>query len=550
MNLSKKILPLAAIMVVALPAGSAMAAPKAKFRFSTASVAVEEGDTGVNTVTVDVTRAGRGGHKALTSAASVHLAIGGSATNGTDYTASVQGGASSLGADTTLSFDSGEVSKRIQFDVAGDLDIEGIEQIALQLKSPSRNAQVTNPSRSTVTIVDNDGPTQVQLDSASYSVSENGGPSLDVRVLRSGDLTGSSSATLTETDGTATRGSDFTMTSPQTISFANGEWEKVVSIPITDDSVKETTETFGLALSNPAGTKPTTLGAISAATVSIMDDDAMPVFRLDSSSYSVGEGDGSLDVTIVRDTDPALAGTVDPNAQSTVDWLTADGSAGAADYTGAPASPDNTLTFDPGDVSETVSIAVLEDALVEGDESFGISLANAVAGALGDPHAALVTIHDNDGTSAGSNPGTGSTDSTAGTTNPGSAQEVLGARATACGLTVKAAKKQKLLKQKGLKLQLRVAERCKLSVATTLKQVKPKKGARSAKALRFKGKNASLTLLPGKAKAVKVSFSKKTLAAIKVALRAHKKFVATVVITAKDSASKSSRRTLKVTIRG
>jgi hypothetical protein len=547
MNLTKKILPLAAIMVVALPAGSAMAAPKAKFRFSTASVAVAEGDSGVSTVTVDVTRAGRGGHKALTSAASVHLAIGGTATNGTDYTASVQGGASSLGADTTLSFDSGEVSKRIQFDVAGDLDIEGIEQIALQLKTPSRNAQVTNPSRSTVTIVDNDGPTQVQLDSASYSVSENGGPSLDVRVLRSGDLTGSSSATLTETDGTATRGSDFTMTSPQTISFANGEWEKVVSIPITDDSVKETTETFGLALSNPAGTKPTTLGAISAATVSIMDDDAMPVFRLDSSSYSVGESDGSLDVTILRDTDPSLAGAVDPNASSSVDWLTADGSAGAADYTGAPASPDNTLTFDPGDVSETVSIAVLEDALVEGDESFGISLANAVAAALGDPHAALVTIHDNDGTAAGSNPATGG-----GTgTGTGSGQEVLGARATACGLTVKAAKKQKLLKQKGLKLQLRVAERCKLSVATTLKQLKSKKhSVRSAKALSFKGKKASLTLLPGKAKTVKVSFSKKTLAAIKAALRAHKKFVATVVVTAKDSASKSSRRTLKITIRG
>jgi hypothetical protein len=546
MTLTKKILPLAAVLAVALPGGSAMAAPKAKFRFSNASIAVAEGDTGVNTVTLDVTRAGRGGRKALTSEASVHLAIGGTATNGTDYSASVQGGASGLGADTTLSFASGEISKRIQFDVVGDFDIEGVEQIALQLKSPSRNAQVTNPSRSTVSIVDNDGPTQVQLDQASYGVSESGAPTLQVHVLRSGDLTGSSGVTLTETDGTATRGSDFTMTSPQTISFTSGQWDQVVSIPITDDSVKEMTETFGLALSSPTGTG---LGAVSAATVSIMDDDAMPVFRLDSSSYSVGEGDGSMDVTIVRDTDPSLPAG-DPNATSTVDWQTTDGTAGAADYTGAPASPDNTLTFDPGDTAETVSVAVLEDALAEGDETFGIALANPVAAALGDPHSAVATIHDND-VASGSNPGTGGSAGTgAGTDGAGGgSQSVLGARLAACGLTVKAVKAQKLLKQKALKLTLRAGQSCKVSLATTIKQVKSKKPVRSAKALSFKGKKASLTLQPGKAKTVKVTFTKKTLKAIKKALQARKKFVATVVVTTKDSASKVSRKTLKITIR-
>jgi hypothetical protein len=45
MTLTKKILPLAAVLAVALPGGSAMAAPKAKFRFSNASIAVAEGDT-------------------------------------------------------------------------------------------------------------------------------------------------------------------------------------------------------------------------------------------------------------------------------------------------------------------------------------------------------------------------------------------------------------------------------------------------------------------------------------------------------------------------
>jgi len=72
---------------------------------------------------------------------------------------------------------------------------------------------------------------------------------------------------------------------------------------------------------------------------------------------------------------------------------------------------------------------------------------------------------------------------------------------------------------------------------------------RSAKALRFKGKKASLTLQPGKAVTVKVKFTKKTLKAIKKALQARKKLQAAVVFTERDSASKVSRRTLKVTVR-
>jgi hypothetical protein len=321
-----------------------------------------------------------------------------------------------------------------------------------------------------------------------------------------------------------------------------------MSIPITNDSIKETTETFGLALSNPTGAA---LGAISAATVSIMDDDAMPVFRLDSSSYSVGEGDGSLDVTVVRDTDPNLPGTVDPNATSSVDWLTSDGTAGASDYTGAPASPDNTLAFDPGDTSETVSIPVLEDSLVEGDETFGVALANPLAAALGSPSSATVTIHDNDSPSTAGNGNGNGTGGGSSTDGSGSGeQSVLGARETAgCGLTVKASSKQKLLKQKGLKLQLRTTKACKVNLSAVIKQLKSKKGARSAKALTFKGKNTSLTLQPGKAKTVQVKFTKKTLAAIKKALLARKKLVATVVATSKDSASKATRKTLRITIR-
>jgi hypothetical protein len=394
----------------------------------------------------------------------------------------------------------------------------------------------------------------VQLDSTSYSGAEGDSSPIAVHVLRSGDLTGSSSVSLTATDVTTTIGSDYNEVGgnaqPHVVSFAPGEFDKEVDFNVQDDAAKETTETFSTTLSSPSSA---TLGAISSATASILDNDAASVFRLDSSAYAIGEGDGEVEITVVRDTDPTIAGSF--SGTGGVDWTTTDGTAVApGDYTGAPASPDNTLGFDPGDTAASFTIPVVDDSLIESDETFGVGLANPTGGQLSTPSTATVTIHDNDTAPAGGGTGgTGGTGSTGSTSSTGSAQigtlVVLGARQTGCGLTVKASKSQKLLKQKALKLQLKSARPCKVSLSAVIKQLTSKKGARSAKALSFKGKNTSLTLQSGKAKTVTVKFTKKTLKAIQKALQARKKLVATVVVTSKDSASKTTRKTLKLSIR-
>ena len=61
-----------------------------------------------------------------------------------------------------------------------------------------------------------------------------------------------------------------------------------------------------------------------------------------------------------------------PSSQTvTVHWATADGTATAgSDYTGGS----GTLTFAPGDVSETISVTVLGDDLDEGSEAFSVGL--------------------------------------------------------------------------------------------------------------------------------------------------------------------------------
>ena len=90
----------------------------------------------------------------------------------------------------------------------------------------------------------------------------------------------------------------------------------------------------------------------------------------------------------------AFAVTLDRPASVTVtvDYATADGSATAgADYT----ARQGTLTFDPGETAQTVSVPVLDDAHDEGEETLALVLSNA-SGARIEDGAATGTIENSD----------------------------------------------------------------------------------------------------------------------------------------------------------
>jgi uncharacterized repeat protein (TIGR01451 family) len=77
----------------------------------------------------------------------------------------------------------------------------------------------------------------------------------------------------------------------------------------------------------------------------------------------------------------------------TVDFATADGTAVApADYPAAS----GTLTFDPGEMVQTITIAVVDDAAFEDDETFFVNLSNESGGFLAD-NQGVGTIVNGDG---------------------------------------------------------------------------------------------------------------------------------------------------------
>jgi Zn-dependent metalloprotease len=114
-------------------------------------------------------------------------------------------------------------------------------------------------------------PGTLQFSSAAYSVGENGGTA-DITVTRASGNLGAVSIAYTTSDGTASDGTDYTLSSG-TLTWNNGDaTDKTISVPITDDTDEESNETVNLTLSNPQG--GATLGTPGAAVLTITDNDS------------------------------------------------------------------------------------------------------------------------------------------------------------------------------------------------------------------------------------------------------------------------------------
>src|SRR5262249_10007794 len=146
-----------------------------------------------------------------------------------------------------------------------------------------------------------------------------------------------------------------------------------------------------LTLTNPTG--GATLGTPASATLTIVDNDAQGKgqFQFSAAGYSVNENAGTVTITVLRTGGSAGTATVQ---YATYDIPDAAAPAWApGDY--RPAS--GKLTFAPGETSKTFTVTILNDNLVEANETFGVLLKNPTGGAtLGTPRNALVTIVEDD----------------------------------------------------------------------------------------------------------------------------------------------------------
>jgi endoglucanase len=189
-------------------------------------------------------------------------------------------------------------------------------------------------------------------------------------------------------DGSAEAGSDYTATSG-TLTFAPGETTQTITVSVRGDELEEGDETFEVNLSDPS--HATIVDA--QGTGAIANDDSTPVQpQFSINDVTITEGDsGTKNATF----------TVSLSAASTeevsVEYATADGSAEAgSDYT----AQSGTLTFTPGQTTQTLTVPVLGDTLTEGSETFDVNLSNSTNAIIADSQG-TATLLDNDSTASG-----------------------------------------------------------------------------------------------------------------------------------------------------
>lgn len=112
----------------------------------------------------------------------------------------------------------------------------------------------------------------IQLSAPSFTASESSGDPL-VLVTRTGGARGSASVTVSTRGGSAQSGSDFRATKT-TVRFGAGDTSpRLVEIPILEDQIAESPESFTVSVGHPHCAKP---GKQRNATVTILDDDQPP----------------------------------------------------------------------------------------------------------------------------------------------------------------------------------------------------------------------------------------------------------------------------------
>ncbi len=116
-------------------------------------------------------------------------------------------------------------------------------------------------------VAGNNEPGAFRFGAPSYSAGEGGAATLTVN--RVAGSTGTASVNYAVTAGTATAGSDFTPVAG-TLTFADGETSKTITIPVSRDALLEGNENFVVTLSSPTG--GATVNAGGSAVVTILDD--------------------------------------------------------------------------------------------------------------------------------------------------------------------------------------------------------------------------------------------------------------------------------------
>ncbi len=181
-------------------------------------------------------------------------------------------------------------------------------------------------------------------------------------------------------DDTATAGADYAQRAG-TVTFAPGETQRTIAVPVLPDTTVEANEEFVVALVEQEG------AALERAMArGTIGDNDVALLAIDDTQVKEGDRGRSAAWFEVR----MLSKTERPVM---LRYMTMDGTARAGeDYEAAS----EVLVFAPGEAAKRVSVTVLGDTQPEADETFGVTLHDAEQRAASAGLAAEGVIEDDD----------------------------------------------------------------------------------------------------------------------------------------------------------
>ena len=310
----------------------------------------------------------------------MNLAVTVIRTNGSGGVASVQYGTipgsavpsiNYVSTTGSLTFGDGETSRNINIPLLENNLVQGPVAFTVQLNSANA-ATLSTATQTVVTVMDNDAG--IFFANATNNCPENQGFA-NINVLRVYNTAGTASVYYRTADGTGTNaahvGINYQSTTG-TLSFTNGETTKSISVPLINNTNVTGDLLFGMSLSNSVGAQ---IISPSNTVVVIQDADAGVSFV--TNNVSVLKNAGTAIITVVCSNprvEPVVVTTND--IPLSVNYYTLDGTAkNGIDYQ----STSGTLVFTNGIVTNTFTIPIYNNSLVNGNHTFTVVLTNVTS---------------------------------------------------------------------------------------------------------------------------------------------------------------------------
>lgn len=252
--------------------------------------------------------------------------------------------------------------------INSDTLVEGDETLTLTLSNPSANGSLGTDTLHTHTINDAES-VSVQLTATSNTLAEAVGADQTVFTAQittgaGNTLQDSLTVEVTFTNGTA-ESADYTLnipaTSGGTLTFANGSGNSAtqnIVMDLVDDALVEDNDTLTVALQNPDS--PMTIGTNSSGTLTITSEDTGTI------SISKIDGDEATPSSVRF----LVSSTAESEEAVTLNLTVGGTAASPADY----AAIGSTFVLPANDTSELFDFAVVDDTIIEADETVSVTV--------------------------------------------------------------------------------------------------------------------------------------------------------------------------------